>query len=295
MIHLKNTVFLIKLFWLGCISLTQAQDYFPHAIGNTYSYEGVAFPTIEGTVVIQDFYCCEAYGAILYDRSGTSAFPAGLAVTEEGLVRPDGESCDGIQALWGVKTPVDGDERTYMNEDEDFAIYKATQIGTYVVPAGTFQNCFRINYDNYTITSGNDTLSTVDIELILAPNIGLIEYYLGNPALHFYLTDYNINASTPLLECGTSNTSEEAKFGLQNIRIVPNPVSSVLDIDAIPNIKAFHYEILDLFGNVVTPFHGTVQNGHSSIQLDVSHLPAGFYILHLYDGRHHHSRKFIKQ
>jgi hypothetical protein len=293
MIHLKNKMFLMSLFYLACISFVQAQDYFPHAIGNNYSYEGVVVQTLSGTVVMQGFYCCDNYGAILYNRIGNIGFPAGLAVTEEGFVRPDGESCDGVEALWGVKSPVDGDEQFYENEDGDFTIYKAENIGTHTVPAGTFQNCFRIRNENYMLF-GEDTLSTTEMELILAPDVGLIEYKLGSPALHYHLTSYGVNASTPLPECSTNNT-EDVEIGLQNIRLAPNPVSSILNVDEIPNTKLLHYEILDIFGNVVSPLHGTVQNGHSSIQLDLSHLPAGCYFLSLYDGKQYHSRKIIKQ
>lgn len=79
-------------------------------------------------------------------------------------------------------------------------------------------------------------------------------------------------------------------------RIVPNPVSSMLELWPDRDAKINSIKIYDLAGRLQLAKQITAVEG-SSIKIDVNHLPAGVYLLQTTrkDGREGEWLKFVKQ
>lgn len=264
------------------------QDYFPHAIGNTYTYQSV-FTSTETTVTMDQFYCCDDFQAILFERTSPSFFPIGLVLDEEEKVRADGTFCNSKQAIWGVKNPVDGDEQTYLDdENERFIVYRAQNIGTYSVPAGTFQDCFRITNELFSVLSNGDTLPSISFELTLAPNVGLIEYKpFPVTSLHHHLIDYNVSPSEPMPECVSTSTTVRTNTSLSKVVLSPNPARSIVNLQHLDSDKKTSYSLIDISGKLQ---QSGVLEQH---QIKVNQLTPGMYFLLLDNGSEQVYRKLI--
>jgi hypothetical protein len=264
-----------------------SQDYFPHAIGNTYTYQSV-FTSTETTVTMDQFYCCDDFQAILFERTSPSFFPIGLVLDEEEKVRPDGAECNGKTAIWGVKNPIDGDEQIYQEDgDERFVIYRAQNIGTYSVPAGTFQNCFRITNEYYSLFSNGDTLAPFRIELTLAPDVGLIEIIAGLPSLHYHLIDYNVSPSEPMPDCVSTSTTVSTNTSLSKVVLSPNPAQTIVNLHNLDSNRKTTYSLLDISGRLQ---QSGVLEQH---QIEVNQLTPGLYFLMLDNGTEQVYQKLI--
>jgi hypothetical protein len=266
-----------------------SQDYFPHAIGNTYTYQRVALTTVETTVTMDQFYCCDDFQAILFERTSPSFFPPRLVLDEEEKVRADGTFCNSKQGIWGVKNPVDGDEQVYQDDENDrFIIYRAQNIGNYTVPAGTFQDCFRITNETFSVLSNGDTLAPIRIELTLAPNVGLIEINIGSsPLLHYHLTAYNVSPSEPMPDCVSTSTTVSTNTSLSKVVLSPNPAQSIVNFQNLDSDKKTSYSLIDISGKLQ---QSGVLEQH---QIDVNQLTPGMYFLLLDNGSEQVYRKLI--
>lgn len=91
----------------------------------------------------------------------------------------------------------------------------------------------------------------------------------------------------------TANTTHvtEPLTGNADIKIYPNPVTNVLNIEQVNTVKQHHLELYDLFGRVVR----TIRFSAPAIQVDLEGLPSGVYFLRSKDTEKSYSFKVVKQ
>ena len=86
---------------------------------------------------------------------------------------------------------------------------------------------------------------------------------------------------------------KKADMNDNSIVIYPNPSSSIINIDGIDNIASFQIKVIDLTGKTIISKKPN-QSDNNSLQLDISILPIGVYLLELENEFKKFSRKIIK-
>jgi len=106
---------------------------------------------------------------------------------------------------------------------------------------------------------------------------------------HVYIRDNADDCRSEMIvldQCNISNTKE---FQIENVNIYPNPlINGILNVE-IPNENKIDFKIYDYVGR-------QRMSGILAPQLDLSHLPSGYYnlILYNYDCGIHSSSGFVK-
>lgn len=102
--------------------------------------------------------------------------------------------------------------------------------------------------------------------------------------------DYSVPPqSDPTLSNCTLSTDN---FGINKLKIFPNPVSGVLHISNTSEIGQAHYRLSDLNGRIVWETNGIFDSG---INIDLSSMTSGLYILSVDNGQSRYTRKIIIQ
>lgn len=117
--------------------------------------------------------------------------------------------------------------------------------------------------------------------------------------LLFASGDHTNPALRPKLEvCYTNLTATNTmKNNFSSLKLYPNPASDLVFLNyEISESATVLIEITDLLGNVVnSQCYARQSSGSYSFQLPVSELSEGVYFIHLSDGNHKETLKFIKR
>ncbi len=134
------------------------------------------------------------------------------------------------------------------------------------------------------ISTQNDTIFISSGNL--NPGINSLSYTLTDETQMVRIDGYDkINVYQILWEIDLSTTSIELGESVKErveILIYPNPAQDVLQISS-PLFKtgSFAISIFDLQGKLIERVASVVQQDMNSLQLDISHLNSGIYVLHL--------------
>lgn len=154
--------------------------------------------------------------------------------------------------------------------------------------------------------SGNGSLSVPDSVIPYFKTAGALNRYrdivVGNDGITFYLLTDSVGGTSgptagqdggvtnrgcileykylgPLLAIGDDPTNPDHKK--YAVKMFPNPTSSVLNIQARSDVaKPIRYQLYDLTGRML--LSGTSRRNEAMVKVD--HLPAGMYIVKLYNG-----------
>ncbi|QQX75505.1 MULTISPECIES: T9SS type A sorting domain-containing protein [Aequorivita] len=107
------------------------------------------------------------------------------------------------------------------------------------------------------------------------PYVYKSNYDLNRPDLNYYIT-----------VSGTQTLSVE-NFNEDSITLTPNPVINTISIEKSPNLDITQITIFNINGQAV-------MKTHFNDSVDISHLPAGFYILILETEQGNLTKKIIK-
>jgi hypothetical protein len=101
--------------------------------------------------------------------------------------------------------------------------------------------------------------------------------------------------STTLSTYWPTNVQFANKY-TEAISVYPNPATNLATINYNTSISGkASIRIYSLTGTLVKSFESNVQNGANSIQLDLTGIATGGYIVYLSNGEKHASAKLIKQ
>jgi hypothetical protein len=82
----------------------------------------------------------------------------------------------------------------------------------------------------------------------------------------------------------------------QNISLWPNPVQNSINLSISSKVNAqMTMSITDMNGKVVSQMKNTLHAGNNRVQMDVSDLKAGMYLMQIGNGTQSTSRRFVKQ
>jgi len=88
---------------------------------------------------------------------------------------------------------------------------------------------------------------------------------------------------------------EEGKWGM--IVLYPNPTGGVFSLKSlVVSLQSSVIEIIDIYGKVIETHNNLTieQLNNGSVNLDISHLPDGVYIIRLYQGANFVTEKLVK-
>ena len=228
--------------------------------------------------------------------------------SDGGGTTPPSSPCPGIYdvstngtisgaATIGVNTEIKG--TVSVKNDIDYYKFTITGTGTITVWLTTLP----ANYDLAVLNGSGSTLAisqnngskNESITLSVSPG----DYYAkvfpkgtaNNAKSCYTLKVQTVTASgTTATRAGEAATMEAAKQKFA-ITLFPNPANSQLNVwvDGVDNRPVI--KVYDLMGKLV------MQQGSSNIltQLNISKLPAGFYMVNVNDGKETKSARFIKQ
>ena len=82
----------------------------------------------------------------------------------------------------------------------------------------------------------------------------------------------------------------------QNISLWPNPVQNSINLSISSKVNSpMAMSITDMNGKVVSQMKNTLHAGNNRVQMDVSDLKAGMYLMQIGNGTQSTSRRFVKQ
>lgn len=112
-----------------------------------------------------------------------------------------------------------------------------------------------------------------------------------NPTMDAFIARLNISNFTT----GISDIQVQANSGLN---LYPNPGSKLVTIEyqnAFGMNKAGKLRILDISGREMSSSSLTLKQGDNLIQLDLTRLPSGIYMVEIDNGANTSSAKFVKK
>ncbi|GAB3531739.1 hypothetical protein GCM10027443_14520 [Pontibacter brevis] len=104
--------------------------------------------------------------------------------------------------------------------------------------------------------------------------------------------DYSVNITNTLLSAVSSQSIEANTLGnevAQDVIVYPNPASSYIRVST--PAKEASMRVLNMTGAAL--LHAELKEGRN--QLDISTLPAGIYMLEVYDGQKLHHQRIVKR
>ena len=127
-----------------------------------------------------------------------------------------------------------------------------------------------LNFDNTTgIISGTPTVSSA--------------------TTNYTITAYNAAGSSSTTVTIATTTLGTTTFSKQDLKLYPNPVTSLLHIQTPNTINIDNVIISDLTGKKV------LEQAQNTSQVDVAHLAKGVYIIEVFSGKEKFSSKFMKE
>ncbi|MEZ4740559.1 MAG: T9SS type A sorting domain-containing protein [Flavobacteriales bacterium] len=91
------------------------------------------------------------------------------------------------------------------------------------------------------------------------------------------------------------STGVQEKPAFSDLNTWPNPVNDVLNIALTSELKGnVQVRISDLSGRVVSTGNRSISNGLNRMEVPVSDLNAGLYMVQLNNGKHSISSRFVK-
>jgi alpha-tubulin suppressor-like RCC1 family protein len=102
----------------------------------------------------------------------------------------------------------------------------------------------------------------------------------------------NINRNEPVqVKCPAVTEVKDEISENSLVSIYPNPAQNFLFVEGLANVQVLSIQILDLSGKGLLSFQ--FQDA-SQIKIDVHTLPAGMYLVHVWNGKNHQTFKVIK-
>jgi hypothetical protein len=91
---------------------------------------------------------------------------------------------------------------------------------------------------------------------------------------------------------GATSLSEKERAS-KNIKVFPNPATTVLNVLGLANAERAHISVTDQYGNLVLQHQWTIRN--NALNLSVAQLQEGLHILSIQSERQSIQLKFYKQ
>lgn len=262
---------LIPILFLVTSCSLMAQDYFPLAKGNNWAFQIDGYEEVILRFSIVEVLSYEGYDLIRMHFLGEENGMTELI--EETFFYNLPPDCNLIYDAFPASGEVDlspffqhsPEEGTWTEYGETVEI---VEIGTHSVPAGTFQNCYKLEayFDDY---------------FIFAPNVGFIEWgnYIEDTQTfaEFKLTDYSV--AVPPNPCDLSVTPTE-KICAPSVQLYPNPASQSITINRGTS-DANRLNLTNPKGELLKEIDFTP--GTQTVTLDVSNYPPGFYIIQFFN------------
>lgn len=117
-------------------------------------------------------------------------------------------------------------------------------------------------------------------------------YDCFDPSLCRYRDDLFSPVEFPSPHCLVLTNASEPEFLPAQMTIFPNPASNTVSIELHNQVEVEHIWVFNVSGSMVLSLNQPLAH---RIELDVSHLPSGTYILKLMTGRQLASGRFFKQ
>ncbi len=116
----------------------------------------------------------------------------------------------------------------------------------------------------------------------------------GTPAVasvskNYSITAYNLTGNSSTMVAIATSTLGTTTFGKQELKLYPNPVTSLLHIQTPNTTNIDNVIISDLTGKKV------LEQTQNTSQVNVAHLAKGVYIIEAFSGKEKFSSKFMKE
>tara|TARA_R110002167_G_scaffold94554_13_gene252365 strand:+ start:107 stop:403 length:297 start_codon:yes stop_codon:yes gene_type:complete len=91
----------------------------------------------------------------------------------------------------------------------------------------------------------------------------------------------------------TSGNNPEAPVNIIKVKVFPNPATNVVNVLGLQNCNKAEFTISDLYGNVVMQHAWEISN--NALNIPISDLDSGIYILRIRSAEQSADTKFVKQ
>jgi hypothetical protein len=269
----------------------------PEAVtGNTYTFTNVTEDkTIHVTFAIDTFTITATTGS-----NGTIA-PSGTVTVDYGedktfTFTPNTGYHVATVLINGTAETVAGNSYTFTNVTGNKTIHVTFAIDTFTITATAGSNGTITPSGTVTVDYGEDKTFTFTPDTDYEIDEVLIDDVPNAVAKeNGYHTFENVTANH------TISVTFKATVGIpdilaNSISIYPNPTQNELRIDG-GDLQINHVEICDLAGRVVGAGLAPAQSGQpqgSPLQIDISHLPAGIYLIKIHTDKGIVTRKAVK-
>jgi len=131
------------------------------------------------------------------------------------------------------------------------------------------------------------------------PSTGLSNATIPNPVLNptettlYTLTIIDLAGCTVADQVLVTVTEMIHEQGYKEVQLFPNPSDQVITICFDPNLGITYYTVLDYGGRMLN--HQRIMAGNDNIELDISILPKGSYILKLNNDQIEINRPFVRE
>ncbi|MBL7828016.1 MAG: alpha/beta fold hydrolase [Saprospiraceae bacterium] len=236
---MKQSFFILSLLFFPLTVTFGQADYYPTKVGSVWHFEFQPYPdlpTFEASQTINEISkdCCSQGDA--YSLSGLR--PMGLT---NPVIKANGvdisDSCQTDQVVYYKKQYANTGTLSNFMYFSSPAVRTVTFAGAVSVPAGVFQNCYKIT------TIVDNTSNTTSFYEYMAPNVGLIKFdayadlFTGQQiyVLNMELTSYSIPGNNV---SGVFNISHNYKPNLLNYESVKEITPSTPQADAYFSVCA---------------------------------------------------------